>query len=89
MIGVVFASVLSLWRNSKALSVSFFMCRKVTSSTSNTAFILLKENFKCLSGNSSIKTYEKSNGYRIEFCIGCGSTVPNLFRDNNVYRQVY
>lgn len=57
------------------------MCRKVTSSTSNTAFIIPKENFNWLSGTSDIKTYQKPTGYRVDFCTSCGSTVPNMYRN--------
>lgn len=57
------------------------MCRKVTSSASNTAFIIPKDNFKWLSGINDIKTYEKPTGYRVDFCSSCGSTLPNMYRD--------
>jgi len=57
------------------------MCRKVTSSTSNTAFIIPKGNLKWLAGVSEIKTYLKPTGYRVDFCTSCGSTLPNLYRD--------
>ncbi|NQZ30453.1 MAG: GFA family protein [Oceanospirillaceae bacterium] len=61
------------------------MCRKVTSSTSNTAFIIPKENFKWIAGNNNIKTYRKPTGYRVDFCIDCGSTVPNEYRDKEMW----
>jgi len=61
------------------------MCRKVTSSTSNTAFIIPIDNFKWISGDSFIKTYKKPTGYRVDFCTECGSTVPNIYRDIQVW----
>lgn len=60
------------------------MCRKVTSSTSNTAFIIPKKNFRWLENEGNISSFEKSTGYRVDFCIVCGSTVPNEYQ-NTMY----
>lgn len=64
------------------------MCRKVTSSTSNTAFITAKENFKWICGSENITAYCKPAGYRVNFCNSCGSTVPNDYQEQYVWVPV-
>ena len=61
------------------------MCRKVTSSSCNTAYIVPQENFKWLSKIDNIQSFTKPSGYRVDFCKCCGSPVPNLFGENDVW----
>ena len=53
------------------------MCRKVTGAAANAAFVVPKENFAWLAGESLIKSYSRPTGYRNDFCAICGSSLPN------------
>ena len=53
------------------------LCRKVTGSSSNSAFIVPNESFKWVCGQEHISSYIKNTGYRSDFCSTCGSPVPN------------
>ena len=52
-------------------------CRKTTGTAANAGFIIHKDNFNWLKDESSIKTFLKDTGYRVNFCTNCGSVVPN------------
>lgn len=57
------------------------LCRKQSGTYSNAATILPMDSFKFISGEDSIKSWVKDTGFRSNFCIECGSPVPNLLRD--------
>lgn len=52
-------------------------CRKTTGTAANAGFIIHKNNFNWLKGESSVKSFIKDTGYRVNFCTNCGSVVPN------------
>ena len=56
------------------------LCRKVTGSQSNSAFIVQLESFRWITTPSSISSYEKESGFRTDFCNTCGCPVPNQLR---------
>jgi len=58
------------------------LCRKQGGSSSNTATLVDKQQFKWLSGELSVKRWRKSSGFSSFFCMHCGSTVPNPLRDS-------
>ena len=60
------------------------LCRKVTSSSSNTAPFVNASAFRWTSGESDIRSYTKPSGYRSDFCSVCGSLVPNSLRDSGM-----
>lgn len=53
------------------------LCRKVTGSSSNAAFVVSNEQFNWVRGQEQITSYIKESGYRSDFCSRCGSPVPN------------
>jgi hypothetical protein len=53
------------------------LCRKQGGSSSNTATIIARENFRWLSGHEHISSWVKNNGFRSDFCSKCGTPVPN------------
>jgi len=56
------------------------LCRKVTGSSANAATFVKQENFRWLSGQDKISSFQKPTGYRSDFCSVCGSPVPNQLR---------
>lgn len=58
------------------------LCRKQGGSSSNTATIVDKSQFKWLSGEDSVQRWRKPSGFSSFFCQHCGSTVPNPLRDS-------
>ena len=61
------------------------LCRKATGTSSNTATFVIKNNFKWLSGEKNITKYSHSSGFRSNFCSVCGSPVPNIINDTEIY----
>lgn len=57
------------------------LCRKQGGSASNTSTIVPAENFQWLQGESAIRSWVKSTGFRSDFCSFCGSPVPNPLRN--------
>lgn len=53
------------------------LCRKATGSSSNSALIVLGENFEWVCGQEYVSSYVNETGYRSDFCSKCGSPVPN------------
>lgn len=53
-------------------------CRKTTGAAANAAFIVRCDNFRWLQGDGLIKTFVKASGFRVNFCMTCGSPVPNV-----------
>lgn len=56
------------------------LCQKQSGSTSNTATIIDKSDFKWLSGEDSITHWQKDTGFSSHFCKQCGCPVPNALR---------
>ncbi|MDX1560806.1 MAG: GFA family protein [Marinobacter sp.] len=56
------------------------LCRKVTGSSANAATFVKQEDFRWLSGQEKISSFQKPTGYRSDFCSVCGSPVPNQLR---------
>ena len=61
------------------------MCQQQTGTSSQTGFFVETENFKWISGESSISNFSKESGYSYSFCSKCGSTLPNMFRSGNKF----
>jgi hypothetical protein len=53
------------------------LCRKQGGSSSNTATVIGRENFRWLSDQAHISSWVKDTGFRSDFCSRCGSPVPN------------
>lgn len=60
-------------------------CRKVTGSASNSSCLVPKDRFTWLSGSAEVRSYVHSSGYRSDFCLNCGSPVPNEFKGKPYY----
>ena len=59
------------------------LCRKATGAAANAATFVQGEQFKWLSGQGSIRSYQRDSGYRSDFCATCGSPVPNQLRGSD------
>ncbi len=57
------------------------LCRKQGGSVSNTATMVLNENFRWLKGAESVSSYVLPTGFRSDFCSICGTTLPNPLRN--------
>lgn len=53
------------------------LCRKVTGAAANAATFVRQADFRWLSGQDRITSFQKPTGYRSDFCSTCGSPVPN------------
>lgn len=60
------------------------LCRKVSGSHANSATLLKQEHFNWLSGQSFIRSYQKSTGFRSDFCVNCGSVLPNPIKNSDL-----
>ncbi len=60
------------------------LCRKLTGSTANAATFVDEQHFHWVSGQSGIRSFQKTTGYRSDFCSVCGSPVPNKLRDTDL-----
>ena len=56
------------------------ICRKATGSSFSTTLIAPENGFVWTRGEKQVSSYSKENGYKVSFCSGCGSPVPNKFR---------
>ena len=56
------------------------LCRKATGAAANAATFVPSTRFRWLSGQQKISSFQKSTGYRSDFCSACGSPVPNPLR---------
>lgn len=56
------------------------LCRKATGAAANAATFVPSARFRWLSGQQTISSFQKSTGYRSDFCTACGSPVPNPLR---------
>lgn len=61
------------------------LCRKATGSSANAATLVSKNNLTWLKGEKNITSYEKSTGFRSSFCRKCGSPLPNIVKDTDLY----
>jgi hypothetical protein len=61
------------------------LCRKQSGSTSNTAAIVTKDQFRWVAGQDCLSSYVKESGFRSDFCSRCGSPVPNPLRGTDYY----
>ena len=61
------------------------LCRKASGSAYSTTLMVPERCFVWISGREKISSYSKENGYRVDFCSGCGSPIPNRFRDLPLY----
>lgn len=60
------------------------LCRKATGSAANAATLVREECFLWLSDQSCISSFQKPTGYRSDFCLVCGSPVPNKLKDTSL-----
>lgn len=61
------------------------LCRKVTGTSANAATFIELEEFNWLSGQEHIRSYVKDTGFRSDFCLSCGSPVPNVLTNTDMY----
>ena len=61
------------------------LCRKQGGSASNSGTVVPLENLEWVKGKDSIKSWVKESGFRSDFCINCGSPVPNPLRGLDYY----
>lgn len=60
------------------------LCRKATGAAANAATFVRGSSFCWISGESDIRSYKKSSGFRNDFCSMCGSSVPNSLGDSGM-----
>lgn len=60
------------------------LCRKVTGSSANAATLVRLADFRWVSGQDRISSFQKTTGYRSDFCSVCGSPVPNQLRNTDL-----
>jgi hypothetical protein len=53
------------------------LCRKVSGSSSNSAFKIAREQLRWDAGAELIRRYESETGFKSHFCSRCGSPLPN------------
>ena len=56
------------------------LCRRQGGSASNTATIVSSDKFRWIRGAELISSWRKPTGFRSDFCMRCGSPVPNPLR---------
>ncbi len=61
------------------------LCQKQSGTESNLATIVAEQDFEFLSGEDSIKSWVKDSGFTANFCVHCGSPVPNRLRDKSYF----
>ncbi len=61
------------------------LCRKQSGAASNAATIVDATQLTWLKGHDRIKSWIKDTGFRSDFCVECGSPVPNQLRDKPYY----
>ncbi len=61
------------------------LCRKVTGSAANAAFIIASDQFEWISGSGQIREFITESGFKSHFCSTCGSPVPNLTSNDSAY----
>jgi len=52
------------------------LCRKVTGSSANSAFMVRAEDFAWTGPARKLRSFERSTGFRNDFCARCGSPAP-------------
>lgn len=57
------------------------LCRKQSGTGHNMATVVPSRDFDWAHGTENIATWQRPQGYRNDFCVNCGSTVPNLLRE--------
>lgn len=61
------------------------LCRKQGGSASNTGTVVPLNQLEWIKGKEKIKSWVKPTGFRSDFCIVCGSPVPNPLREFDYY----
>lgn len=61
------------------------LCRKQGGSASNSGTVVPLNQLEWIQGQEYIKSWVKSTGFRSDFCINCGSPVPNPLREFDYY----
>jgi GNAT superfamily N-acetyltransferase len=61
------------------------LCRRVSGSSSNSATLVLADDFSWSQGREGISLYTTDTGFRSDFCKSCGSPVPNSIDDGKGY----
>lgn len=56
------------------------LCRRQSGTASNLATIVPNSKFHWLAGQDKIASWQKTSGFRSDFCSSCGSPVPNPLR---------
>ena len=63
----------------------FSVPKAIWGCVSNAATIVDATQLTWLKGHDRIKSWIKARGFRSDFCVECGSPVPNLLRDKPYY----
>lgn len=61
------------------------LCRKQSGAASNAAAIIGSQHFRWLGGQEHISSWVKDTGFRSDFCLTCGSPVPNPLGNTPYY----
>ncbi len=60
-------------------------CRKQSGTASSCGTVVKEAKFNWLSGENSVRAWEKESGFSSHFCSHCGSSTPNKFRNEPFY----
>ncbi len=61
------------------------LCRKVSGVTSNSTFMIGRDDLKWVAGEELLQTYTRPTGWRSTFCGTCGSPGPNPHPSGGAY----
>jgi hypothetical protein len=61
------------------------LCRKQSGGASNAATVVDAHQMSSIKGAEVIRTWRKNTGFRSDFCVNCGSPVPNPLGDKPYY----
>jgi hypothetical protein len=60
------------------------LCRKATGAAANAATFVQAADFRWVSDQREIRSYQKPSGFRSDFCGVCGSPVPNSLKGTDM-----
>jgi hypothetical protein len=69
----------------KAYQCHCSLCRKQGGTAASLAIIVDARDFSWVAGREQISSYVRPTGFRSDFCVRCGSPVPNPLRTTSYY----
>ncbi len=60
-------------------------CRRSTGSAFHASAVCSPDQFRWVSGEDDVRTYEDTPGFKVRFCPRCGSPVPSYLEDHGLF----